>query len=107
MSLIKGSSATLKVQGAKVNLWGVGTNLITAKGQPALDGVYKLSAIQNKKGKWVNKLKISEQLAKTTNPGTLQVRRFYDKERPLQICFTILKKGFQMLVALSSKKRKL
>ena len=70
----------LKMQGAKVNLWGVGTNLITAKDQPALDGVYKLSAIQNKKGKWVSKLKISEQLAKTTNPGTLQVRRFYDKE---------------------------
>ncbi|MCB1107667.1 MAG: nicotinate phosphoribosyltransferase [Chlamydiia bacterium] len=70
----------LKTQGAKINLWGVGTNLITAKDQPALDGVYKLSAIQNEKGKWVNKLKISEQLVKTTNPGTLQVRRFYDQE---------------------------
>ena len=70
----------LKVQGAKINVWGVGTNLITAKDQPALDGVYKLSAIQNEKGKWVSKLKISEQIVKTTNPGTLQVRRFYDKE---------------------------
>ncbi|NGX51494.1 MAG: Nicotinate phosphoribosyltransferase pncB2 [Chlamydiae bacterium] len=70
----------LKKQGAKINLWGVGTNLITAKGQPALDGVYKLSAIQNEKGEWVNKLKISEQLVKTTNPGILQVRRYFNKE---------------------------
>ncbi len=68
----------LKKQGAKINLWGVGTNLITAKDQPALDGVYKLAAIQNKKGEWVYKVKISEQLIKTTNPGILQIRRFYD-----------------------------
>ena len=69
----------LKKQGAQINLWGVGTNLITAKDQPALDGVYKLSAIQNNQGEWVSKLKVSEQLVKTTNPGTLQVRRFYDE----------------------------
>lgn len=70
----------LKRQGAKIDLWGVGTNLITAKDQPALDGVYKLGAIQDHKGKWVYKLKISEQLIKTTNPGALQVRRFFDGE---------------------------
>ena len=49
----------LKKQGAQINLWGVGTNLITAKDQPALDGVYKLSAIQNDQGEWVSKLKVS------------------------------------------------
>ena len=70
----------LKKQGAKIDLWGVGTNLITAKDQPALDGVYKLAAIQDEKGKWVYKIKISEQLIKTTNPGMLQVRRFFDGE---------------------------
>lgn len=70
----------LKKQGAQVNLWGVGTNLITAKDQPALDGVYKLSAIKNEKGEWVYKLKVSEQIVKTTNPGILQVRRFYDEK---------------------------
>lgn len=68
----------LKKQGCKINLWGVGTNLITAKDQPALDGVYKLSAIQDKEGNWVPKLKISEQIVKTTNPGILQVRRYFD-----------------------------
>lgn len=66
----------LKHQGAKVNLWGVGTNLVTAKDQPALDGVYKLAALQNKEGVWEHTLKISESLSKTTDPGILQVRRF-------------------------------
>lgn len=70
----------LKKQGAKINLWGVGTNLITAKGQPALDGVYKLAAIRDQGGAWKYKVKISEQLVKTTNPGGLQVRRFYDEK---------------------------
>ena len=68
----------LKHQGAKINIWGVGTNLITGKDQPALDGVYKLSAIKDQKGKWQNKVKISEQLVKVTNPGILQVRRYFD-----------------------------
>ncbi len=68
----------LKQQGAKITIWGVGTNLVTGKDQPALDGVYKLSAIQNKKGEWVHKVKLSEQTAKVTNPGILQIRRFFD-----------------------------
>lgn len=68
----------LKAQGAKITVWGVGTNLVTSKGQSALDGVYKLAAIQNEKGEWVHKLKLSEQTAKVTNPGILQVRRFFD-----------------------------
>lgn len=68
----------LKQQGAKIDVWGVGTHLVTAKDQPALDGVYKLSAIQNEKGEWVHKIKLSEQTAKVTNPGILQVRRFFD-----------------------------
>lgn len=68
----------LKQQGAKINLWGVGTHLVTGKEQPALDGVYKLSAIQNEKKEWVHKIKLSEQMAKVTNPGILQVRRFFD-----------------------------
>lgn len=68
----------LKQQGAKINLWGVGTHLVTGREQPALDGVYKLSAIQNEKKEWVHKLKLSEQMAKVTNPGILQVRRFFN-----------------------------
>jgi nicotinate phosphoribosyltransferase len=69
----------LKQRGAKVTVWGVGTNLVTCKDQPALDGVYKLSAIRDEDGKWQYKLKISEQLAKVTNPGIHQVRRYCDE----------------------------
>jgi nicotinate phosphoribosyltransferase len=68
----------LKHQGAKIDIWGVGTNLVTGKDQSALDGVYKLSAIKDEKGKWQYKVKLSEQLIKVTNPGLPQVRRFYD-----------------------------
>lgn len=66
----------LKRQGAKISVWGVGTNLVTGKDQPALDGVYKLSALQDAEGVWQYTLKLSEQLAKVSNPGRLQVKRF-------------------------------
>lgn len=67
----------LKGQGACITVWGVGTNLVTARDQPALDGVYKLSAIRDTGGAWKYKLKLSEQILKVSNPGNLQVRRFY------------------------------
>lgn len=68
----------LKQQGAKIDVWGVGTNLVTAKDHPALDGVYKLSAVRDPGGEWRYKLKLSEQMTKITNPGILQIRRFYN-----------------------------
>jgi nicotinate phosphoribosyltransferase len=67
---------SLKHQGAKIAVWGVGTRLVTAYDQPALGGVYKLGAIKDDAGKWEPKIKLSEQVAKTTIPGRLQVRRF-------------------------------
>ncbi len=66
----------LKRQGAQINVWGVGTNLVTSRDQPALDGVYKLSAIRNPGEDWKYKLKLSEQMLKVSNPGILQVKRF-------------------------------
>lgn len=68
--------ASLKQQGAKIDTWGVGTMLVTAYDQPALGGVYKLSAIRSPDGTWQHKIKLSEQAMKVTNPGVLQVRRF-------------------------------
>jgi nicotinate phosphoribosyltransferase len=68
--------ASLKEQGARINVWGVGTRLITAYDQPALGGVYKLSAIRTASGEWQPKVKLSEQSIKVSNPGILQVRRF-------------------------------
>ncbi len=67
---------SLKDQGATINVWGVGTKLVTAYDQPALGGVYKLSAIRGPHGGWEHKIKLSEQLAKTSVPGILQVRRY-------------------------------
>lgn len=66
----------LKRQGAKIDIWGVGTKLVTAANQPALDGVYKLSALRNPGEPWQYKLKLSEQMVKVTNPGILQVKRY-------------------------------
>lgn len=67
---------SLKQQGAKVSVWGVGTRLATAYDQPALGGVFKLAAIQNEAGEWEHRIKLSEQRIKTTIPGRLQVRRY-------------------------------
>lgn len=70
----------LKRQGAQIAVWGVGTNLVTGKEQPALDGVYKLSAIRDPGKEWQYKLKLSEQLAKVSHPGILQVRRYFNEQ---------------------------
>ncbi len=70
----------LKHQGARVSVWGVGTHLVTAKDQSAFDGVYKLSSLAGKDGVWHDKIKLSEQMIKMTNPGPLQVRRFFDEK---------------------------
>ncbi len=67
---------SLRHQGAKIDLWGVGTNLVTAADQPALGGVYKLAALRQEDGTWKPRIKLSEQRAKSSIPGRLQVRRF-------------------------------
>jgi nicotinate phosphoribosyltransferase len=68
----------LKRQGAKITIWGVGTKLVTGGNQAALDGVYKLSAIRGGvDDQWQYKIKISEQMIKISDPGILQVKRFY------------------------------
>ncbi len=73
--------ASLKEQGAMIDVWGVGTKLVTAYDQPALGGVYKLGAVRGDDGRWVYKVKLSEQSAKVSTPGIQQVRRFRsDKE---------------------------
>ncbi|MDF2802880.1 MAG: nicotinate phosphoribosyltransferase [Anaerocolumna sp.] len=70
---------SLKTQGAAINSWGVGTNLITSKDCPAFGGVYKLAAIQ-KDGVFIPKIKLSENQWKITNPGNKTVYRIYEKE---------------------------
>ncbi|MGB3617460.1 MAG: nicotinate phosphoribosyltransferase, partial [Catalinimonas sp.] len=84
---------SLKAQGASIAVWGVGTRLVTAYDQPALGGVYKLSALRDADGAWRPVVKLSEQSVKINNPGVLGVRRYrsadgfvgdaiYDTTRP-------------------------
>jgi nicotinate phosphoribosyltransferase len=68
--------ASLKQQGARINMWGVGTKLVTGGEQPALGGIYKLAAVRDAGGRWHHKVKLSEQSAKVSTPGIQQVRRF-------------------------------
>jgi nicotinate phosphoribosyltransferase len=93
--------ASLKEQGAQIALWGVGTRLVTAHDEPALGGVYKMTAIRQPAQPWRYTIKLSEQAVKVTTPGVLQIRRFerdgefmadmvYDEARPLPADCTIV-----------------
>ena len=66
----------LKAQGARIDVWGVGTRLITSSDWPALGGVYKLAA-EVIGGQIIPKIKLSDNVAKLTNPGYKKVVRFY------------------------------
>ena len=73
--------SSLKAQGARIGVWGVGTRLVTGNDQPALGGVYKLTATrQNKDEPWQSRIKLSEQTIKISNPGVLSVRRYFSEE---------------------------
>lgn len=72
--------ASLKEQHATINVWGVGTRLVTAFDEPALGGVYKISAVRDEQGVWQHRLKLSEQAVKISTPGVLQVRRYHDSD---------------------------
>ena len=67
-------------QGAKIDLFGVGERLITAKSEPVFGGVYKLAAVEEPDGTIVPKIKISENVIKITNPHYKKLYRFYAKD---------------------------
>lgn len=71
---------SLKVQGAKITSWGVGTHLITSRDCPSFGGVYKLAAVMNPDGSFTPKIKLSENTEKVTNPGNKTIYRIYEKE---------------------------
>jgi nicotinate phosphoribosyltransferase len=76
--------ASLKDQGAPIDLWGVGTRLVTGDGQSALGGVYKMTALRRADSQqWEPKLKLSEQLNKTTIAGRQGLRRYYGDDGSL------------------------
>lgn len=69
----------LKAQGAAIDVWGVGTKLITSDENPSLGGVYKMAALEED-GRLVPKIKVSENQEKTTTPGYKKVYRLYDRD---------------------------
>ena len=71
---------SLKLQGATITLWGVGTKLITSDDCPAFGGVYKLAAEETESGDFEPKIKLSNNVEKVTNPGIKKIIRIYDKK---------------------------
>lgn len=69
----------LKQQGARIDVWGIGTKLITAYDQPALGAVYKICSIENEKGKLIDTIKISSNPEKVTTPGLKRIYRIINK----------------------------
>jgi len=72
--------ADLKRRGAKIDMWGVGTKLTTGQPDAALGGIYKLGAVRLPGDIWRYRIKISDDPAKTSYPGLLQVRRFHQPD---------------------------
>ena len=70
---------SLNEQGAKIDSYGVGERMITAKSEPVFGGVYKLAAVENDNGEFEPKIKISENIEKITNPGLKTLWRIFDK----------------------------
>ena len=70
----------LKAQGARVDVWGIGTKLITAYDQPALGAVYKIVSIENETGEMEDTIKISSTTEKVTTPGRKKLYRIIDRE---------------------------
>ena len=92
---------SLKIQGARIDTWGVGTHLVTGHPQAALGGVYKLAAL-HVDGHWVPKIKISESLAKISIPGAQQIRRY--RQDAYYICDLIYSDpSFQTSASLNSQ----
>lgn len=71
----------LKMQKAKIDVWGVGTKLITAYDQPALGAVYKIVSIEDDKGQMVDTIKLSGNAEKVSTPGKKQVWRITSREK--------------------------
>ncbi|HSB60156.1 MAG TPA: nicotinate phosphoribosyltransferase [Vicinamibacteria bacterium] len=74
--LDEGVIVSLEDQDAAIDVWGVGTRLVTGGDEPALGGVYKLAAVRRPGEPWRHRVKVAEQAVKVSNPGIQQVRRF-------------------------------
>lgn len=78
-SLDEKTILSLLAQGAKIDSFGVGENLITSASSPVMGGVYKLAAVEEN-GKFAPRIKVSENIEKITNPGLKNVWRIYNEK---------------------------
>ncbi|MDL2224772.1 nicotinate phosphoribosyltransferase [Eubacteriales bacterium OttesenSCG-928-M02] len=85
--------ADLRQQGARIDVWGVGTKLITSEDAPSLGGVYKMSAMEDETGQLQPKIKLSDNPEKLTNPGHKKVVRIYNKNRHKALADLIMLEG--------------
>jgi len=83
------------VQGARVDLFGVGERLITSKSEPVFGGVYKLAAVEEN-GEITPRIKLSENVGKITTPGYKQVWRLFDRDTGKAIA-DVLTKGDEVI----------
>lgn len=88
----------LFLQGARVDSFGVGENLITSKSDPVFGGVFKLVAVQNDDGSYTPKIKISESIEKVTTPHFKEVYRLFSKESGMAVADYIAIKGEELRV---------
>ena len=87
--------SALNAQGARIDMYGIGTKLITSESMPSLGGVYKLAAIEQD-GKLQPKLKKSDSIEKITNPGFKTLYRIYNKNSGKAFADVIALKGEQL-----------
>jgi nicotinate phosphoribosyltransferase len=85
--------SSLKTQDAAIDVWGVGTKLVTAFDQPALGAVYKLSAIKTIDGAWEPKVKVSQQSMKINIPGVHNVKRYFSNGKAVADMIYLEKQG--------------
>jgi nicotinate phosphoribosyltransferase len=102
---------SLKIQEATIDMWGVGTKLVTAYDQPALGAVYKLAALKNEKGEWEPKIKVSQQTIKINVPGDQKVIRFLKHNKAVadMICLVqkdLTDKSYLIIDPMDATKRK-
>ncbi len=92
--------SALKLQGAKIDVYGVGTKLITSEDVPSLGGVYKLSQIEID-GVVQDRMKISSSIEKMTNPGFKKVIRLYDSKNGMAVGDLIALKDEQLPIPIT------
>lgn len=71
---------SLVLNGSPIDVWGIGTNLVTGGQESSFTGVYKLAAYQTENGAWQPVMKVSDNPGKITNPGIKQVWRLYNED---------------------------